>query len=93
MADADPALLATWEDEIAQRDERSARLAAWTTDHELLAQVVDALAVLHAQYVKFHVKPGTHVPRPRFVPRPGQEDPNKPKQVSPRDLARRLMGR
>ncbi len=93
MADTDPALLATWEAEIADRDERERLQQVWTTQHELTAQVVDMLNVLHTQYVRFNVKPTATVPPPRYVPRPGQPDPNRQQSVSPRQMALRMMGR
>lgn len=44
----------------------------WTTETELMAIMVDRFAVFQHTWLQAHVKEGTTIPAPVFVPRPGE---------------------
>jgi hypothetical protein len=85
VAEFDPALFATWVDEVDERDRRDARSASWTTTHELIAVVGQLVSALNRNFVVANSKRGAQAPEVWKPRRPGED--NKPKAVSPRQMA------
>lgn len=55
----------------------------WGTQEELLAIIAELLDVNNRYFLSAHVKPGTQLPKPIYIPRPDdtQRKPPTPKQV------------
>lgn len=67
--------------------ERNDRLDEWSVEHELLAQIVDQLALLRTEAFRLQGVPNWKLPTPYRVRRPG-EKVDQERVVTPSEFAR-----
>lgn len=63
---------------------------AWTTTHELLAQIVEWLSLLRVEHLAIWTKKGVTLPDTYHVPRPGEEPDDGVVVMNPREFAQMM---
>ena len=81
-----PAVM-TLAEEINERDERM----SWENLHEILARIFDLLAIMRVEQLACAGVPRSKVPKPSFMPRPGEETEPEIRVVSPGEAVRLMI--